>query len=83
MDSVGLSFLGNRVFGISEYFNEIKLAYQEGYLFSQNEDTDKEVKRLMGRELSGGDYHKLLRKPLYYNDEDKMKALIFVLAEKS
>lgn len=81
-DSLGLGSIGSKVFGIAEYFSEIKLAFEEGYLYAQNESAENEVKRLLGQELSGGDYHKLMKKPQYYNNEDKMKALIFVLAKK-
>lgn len=52
------------------------------YYFALADQDQKEVKKLMSLEKTGGDYIKMLKTPKYYHDKEKMRQLLLVIAQK-
>jgi len=73
--------LGRGFLFLSTFFT-YRMSKERYYMLLAEEDA-KEVKRLLSRDLSGGDYLKMIKLPEYLNNKDRLRILILTLANKN
>lgn len=75
--------LGKMLYTIGATVGNINKLIDRQYIhmFLAEEDA-KEMKKLLLRDISGSDYIPMLKNPIYYQNKDKMRALLLTIASK-